>query len=45
MAYSFPGNGLSLKLQLNNLLNANYEVIRQYPMPGFHAFGTLEYVF
>ena len=45
VAYSFPRNGLSLKLQLNNLLNANYEVIRQYPMPGFHAFGTLEYVF
>ncbi len=44
-AYSFPRHGLSLKLQLNNLLNANYEVIRQYPMPGFHAFGTLEYVF
>ena len=45
VAYSLPRNGLSLKLQLNNLLNANYEVIRQYPMPGFHAFGTLEYVF
>ena len=45
VAYTFPQNGLSLKLQLNNLLNANYEVIRQYPMPGFHAFGTLEYVF
>ena len=45
VAYSFPGNGLSLKLQLNNLLNANYEIIKQYPMPGFHVFGTLEYVF
>ena len=44
-AYSFPRHGLSLKIQLNNLLNANYEVIRQYLMPGFHAFGTLEYVF
>ena len=45
LAYSFPKNGLSLKLQLNNLLNANYEIIRQYPMPGFHMLGTLEYVF
>ena len=45
VAYAFPTNGLSLKLQLNNLLNANYEIIRQYPMPGFHLFGTLEYVF
>ena len=45
VAYSFSGSGLSLRLQLNNLLNANYEIIRQYPMPGFHAFGTLDYVF
>ena len=45
LAYAFPKNGLSLKLQLNNLLNANYEVIRQYPMPGFHVLGTLDYVF
>ena len=45
LAYAFPKNGLSLKLQLNNLLNANYEVVRQYPMPGFHVLGTLEYLF
>ena len=45
LAYAFPKKGLSLKLQLNNLLNANYEVIRQYPMPGFHVLGTLDYVF
>ena len=45
LAYSFPKNGLTLRLQFNNLLNANYEVIRQYPMPGFHVLGTLEYVF
>ena len=45
LAYSFPPKGLFLRLQLNNLLNANYEVIRQYPMPGFHVLGTLEYVF
>ena len=45
LAYSFPKNGLTLRLQLNNLLDANYEVIRQYPMPGFHVLGTLEYVF
>lgn len=45
IAYTFPKNSLSLKLQLNNLLNANYEIIRQYPMPGFHVFGTLDYVF
>ena len=45
LAYSFPKNGLTLRLQLNHLLDANYEVIRQYPMPGFHVLGTLEYVF
>ena len=44
-AYSFPRNGLSLKLQLNNLLNTSYEIIRQYPMPGFNASCTLDYVF
>ncbi|MBR5256467.1 MAG: TonB-dependent receptor [Bacteroidales bacterium] len=45
VAYAFPESGLSLRLQLNNLLNENYEIIRQYPMPGFNVFGTLEYVF
>jgi outer membrane receptor protein involved in Fe transport len=45
LAYRVPHTGLSLRLQLNNLLNANYEIIRQYPMPGFHVLGTLEYVF
>ena len=45
VAYAFPDSGLSLRLQLNNLLNENYEIIRQYPMPGFNVFGTLEYVF
>ena len=28
-------------LQLKNLGNENYEIIRQYPMPGFHVLGTL----
>lgn len=28
-------------LQLKNLGNENYEIIRQYPMPGFHILGTL----
>ena len=45
VAYAFPHKGLSLRLQLNNLLNANYEIVRQYPMPGFHVMGTLDYVF
>ncbi len=45
LAYAFPGTGLTLRIQLNNLLNANYEIIRQYPMPGFNAFCTLDYLF
>ena len=28
-------------LQLKNLGNENYEIIRQYPMPGFHVLGSL----
>ncbi len=45
LSYSFPQNGLSLKIQLNNILDANYEIIRQYPMPGFHVLGTLDFIF
>ena len=45
LAYAFPKNGLTVRVQLNNLLNEQYEIIKQYPMPGFHAFCTLDYVF
>ena len=45
VSYAFPGNGLTVRLQLNNLLNENYQVIRQFPMPGFNGFAALEYVF
>lgn len=45
LSYSIPRHGLTFRLQLRNLLNENYEIIRQYPMPGFQAFGVLEYVF
>lgn len=45
VAYAFPRNGLTLRAQVNNLLNEQYEIIRQYPMPGLHGFITLDYVF
>jgi len=45
LAYTIPSSGLSFRIRLNNLLDESYEIIRQYPMPGFHVFGTLEYVF
>ena len=45
VAYAFPKNGLTVRVQLNNLLNEQYEIIKQYPMPGFHAFCTLDYIF
>ena len=33
---SLRGNDLSLKLCLNNLLNEQYEIVDNYPMPGFN---------
>ena len=40
------GNGnLSFKLALNNLLNRQYEVIDNYPMPGFNLMLTTIYIF
>ena len=45
VSYAFPEKGLTIRIQMNNLLNEQYEVIKQYPMPGFHAFCALDYVF
>ena len=45
LAYAFPKDWLTVRIQLNNLLNEQYEIIRQYPMPGFNAFCTLDFVF
>ena len=45
VSYAFPENGLTIRLQVNNLLNEQYEIVKQYPMPGFHAFCALDYVF
>ena len=36
---------ITLRLSLHNLLNEQYEVVKGYPMPGFHLLGTLEYSF
>ena len=36
---------LRLGLQLKNLFNESYEIIRQYPMPGFHVLASLDYSF
>ena len=45
VSYAFPRNGLTVRIQINNILNEQYEIIRQYPMPGLHVFCTLDYVF
>ena len=45
VSYAFPKNGLTIRIQAGNLLNEQYEIIKQYPMPGLHAFCTLDYVF
>lgn len=34
---SIHGNDLTLKLCLNNLLNEQYEIVDNYPMPGFNC--------
>ncbi len=34
---------LQLELQLRNLFDEQYEIVRQYPMPGFHVMGRLAY--
>ncbi|MBQ1912740.1 MAG: TonB-dependent receptor [Bacteroidales bacterium] len=35
--------GLRLSLELHNLLDTQYEIIQQYPMPGFHVMGCLSF--
>lgn len=37
------GDELSLKLCLNNLLNEQYEIVDNYPMPGFNFILRIEY--
>ena len=34
---------LELEINLRNLFDEQYEIIRQYPMPGFHVLGRLAY--
>lgn len=42
---SWHGRSLSVGLQLKNLLDEHYEIIKQYPMPGFHVLASLDYSF
>ncbi|MBR4755620.1 MAG: TonB-dependent receptor, partial [Bacteroidales bacterium] len=42
---SMPSGSLHLKLSLNNLLDEQYEIVDNYPMPGFNAFLTVGYEF
>jgi len=44
-ALTWEGGRLRLGVQLKNLFNEQYEVVRQYPMPGFHVLGSLDYSF
>ena len=34
-----------LGIQFKNIFNEQYEVVRQYPMPGFHVLASLDYSF
>lgn len=38
-------SSLELRLEVKNLLNTQYQIIKQYPMPGTHAFAVLNYSF
>ena len=41
---SLRSGGLRLKLCLNNLLNEQYEIVDNYPMPGFNFLFKLDYL-
>ncbi len=46
MAYAFKfrkGQDLTIKAQVNNILNRNYQVVRSFPMPGRHYQFTVLY--
>jgi len=42
---SWTWRSLRLGLQVKNLFNEQYEVIRQYPMPGINILASLDYSF
>ena len=39
------GRLLTLRLNLNNLLGRQYEIVQGYPMPGFNVLGSIEFAF
>lgn len=47
-AYNFKfkkKHTITVKVQANNILNKNYQVIKSFPMPGRHFLFTLQYQF
>ncbi|MDX1349604.1 MAG: TonB-dependent receptor [Putridiphycobacter sp.] len=46
MVHTFPirkNQFITAKVQLNNILNNNYQVVRSFPMPGRHIGFTVQY--
>lgn len=43
--FDVGGNDLSVRLTLNNILNRQYEIVDNYPMPGLNALVRVEYSF
>jgi outer membrane receptor protein involved in Fe transport len=41
----WQGKRLKLGLQCKNLFNEQYQIVQQYPMPGFHVLVSLDYSF
>ncbi|MBR1926369.1 MAG: TonB-dependent receptor, partial [Bacteroidales bacterium] len=42
---ALSSNALTLKLCLNNLLNEQYEIVDNYPMPGFNCRFSVKFSF
>ena len=38
-----PLRGLRLAVELRNLTGTRYEIVKQYPMPGFHVMGSVSF--
>ena len=38
-----PLRGLRLAVELRNMFDCHYEIVKQYPMPGIHVMGSVSF--
>ena len=43
--FAWQSQRFRLGIQFKNIFNQQYEVVKQYPMPGFHVLASLDYSF